>query len=88
MNRTLRENAGALQMPQVWGVYYDAERDLVLASDMNAGLWILRVTSYNQQPRRAKHGHGVGGPVPRIGHIGGADPPNRGVIKAAHHRRL
>jgi LVIVD repeat len=25
------------QMPQVWGVYYDAERDLVLASDMNTG---------------------------------------------------
>jgi hypothetical protein len=33
------------QMPQVWGVYYDAERDLVLASDMNTGLWILRVTA-------------------------------------------
>jgi hypothetical protein len=29
----------------VWGVYYDAERDLVLASDMNTGLWILRVTA-------------------------------------------
>jgi hypothetical protein len=26
-------------------VYYDAERDLVLASDMNTGLWILRVTT-------------------------------------------
>ena len=33
------------QMPQVWGVYYDAERDLVLVSDMNTGLWILRVTA-------------------------------------------
>jgi hypothetical protein len=33
------------QTPQVWGVYYDAERDLVLASDMNTGLWILRVTT-------------------------------------------
>jgi hypothetical protein len=33
------------QTPQVWGVYYDAERDLVLASDMNTGLWILRVTA-------------------------------------------
>jgi hypothetical protein len=32
------------QTPQVWGVYYDAERDLVLGSDMNSGLWILRVT--------------------------------------------
>ena len=33
------------QTPQVWGVYYDAERDLVLGSDMNTGLWILRVTA-------------------------------------------
>jgi hypothetical protein len=33
------------QMPQVWGVYYDAERDVVLASDMNTGLWILRVAA-------------------------------------------
>jgi hypothetical protein len=33
------------QMPQMWGVYYDAERDLVLGSDMNTGLWILRVTA-------------------------------------------
>ena len=33
------------QTAQVWGVYYDAERDLVLASDMNTGLWILRVTA-------------------------------------------
>jgi hypothetical protein len=32
-------------MPQVWRVYYDAERDLVLGSDMNTGLWILRVTA-------------------------------------------
>ncbi|MGH3369209.1 MAG: LVIVD repeat-containing protein, partial [Nocardioidaceae bacterium] len=33
------------QMPQMWGVYHDAERDLVLGSDMNTGLWILRVTA-------------------------------------------
>jgi len=26
-------------------VYHDAERDLVLGSDMNTGLWILRVTA-------------------------------------------
>jgi hypothetical protein len=32
------------QTPQVWGVYYDEARDLVLGSDMNTGLWILRVT--------------------------------------------
>ena len=29
---------------QVWGVAYEAERDLVYASDMNSGLWILRRT--------------------------------------------
>ena len=32
------------QTPQMWGVYFDEERDLVLGSDMNTGLWILRVT--------------------------------------------
>lgn len=32
------------QTPQMWGVVYDAERDLILGSDMNSGLWILRVT--------------------------------------------
>jgi hypothetical protein len=29
---------------QVWGVAYDEARDLVYASDMNSGLWILRRT--------------------------------------------
>jgi hypothetical protein len=29
---------------QVWGVAYEAERDLVYASDMNSGLWILERT--------------------------------------------
>jgi hypothetical protein len=29
---------------QVWGVAYEAGRDLVYASDMNSGLWILRRT--------------------------------------------
>ena len=29
---------------QVWGVVYEQERDLVYASDMNSGLWILRRT--------------------------------------------
>ena len=32
------------QTPQVWGVAYDEERDLIFASDMNSGLWILRRT--------------------------------------------
>jgi hypothetical protein len=29
---------------QVWGVAYDESTDLVYASDMNSGLWILRRT--------------------------------------------
>ncbi|MGH8895258.1 MAG: LVIVD repeat-containing protein [Actinomycetes bacterium] len=29
-------------VPIVWGVYIDRYRDLVLASDINSGLWILR----------------------------------------------
>jgi hypothetical protein len=29
---------------QVWGVAYDESRDLIFASDMNSGLWILRRT--------------------------------------------
>jgi hypothetical protein len=33
------------QTPQVWGVFFDEERDLVLGSDMNSGLWILEVTA-------------------------------------------
>lgn len=31
-------------VPLVWGVHLDRARDLVLASDMNSGLWILRPT--------------------------------------------
>jgi hypothetical protein len=30
--------------PQVWGVAYDAATDLIYASDMNSGLWILERT--------------------------------------------
>ena len=30
--------------PEVWGVVYDEVRDLIYASDMNSGLWILRRT--------------------------------------------
>ena len=32
------------QTPQVWGVAYDPARDLVFASDMNSGLWIVEQT--------------------------------------------
>jgi hypothetical protein len=28
--------------PEVWGVYLDRQRNLILASDMNSGLWILK----------------------------------------------
>ena len=31
------------EVPIVWGVYLDRHRNLVLASDINSGLWILRV---------------------------------------------
>ena len=31
-------------VPLVWGVYLDRDSDLVLASDLNSGLWILRPT--------------------------------------------
>jgi hypothetical protein len=30
------------RIPLVWGVYLDRRRNLVLASDINSGLWILR----------------------------------------------
>ncbi|HET7142840.1 MAG TPA: hypothetical protein VFI68_02365 [Anaerolineales bacterium] len=30
--------------PQIWGVAYDERTDLIYASDMNSGLWILRRT--------------------------------------------
>lgn len=29
-------------VPIVWGVYLDSQRNLVLASDINSGLWVLR----------------------------------------------
>lgn len=29
-------------VPIVWGVYLDRQRNLVLVSDINSGLWILR----------------------------------------------
>jgi hypothetical protein len=32
------------QTPQVWGVFVDKDTELVYASDMNTGLWILRRT--------------------------------------------
>jgi hypothetical protein len=30
--------------PEVWGVAYDAATELIYASDMNSGLWILQRT--------------------------------------------
>jgi hypothetical protein len=32
-------------IPIVWGVYLDRQRNVVLASDINSGLWILRPTA-------------------------------------------
>jgi len=46
--------SGRRDMPVVWGVY--PWKDLVLASDMNSGLWVFRVTA----DARAANGGGSG----------------------------
>jgi hypothetical protein len=33
--------------PLVWGVYLDSGHDLILASDMGSGLWIVRPKGLN-----------------------------------------
>jgi hypothetical protein len=44
-------------MPVVWGVY--PWKDMVLASDMNSGLWVFRVTA----DAKAPNGGGSGQPA-------------------------
>jgi hypothetical protein len=34
-------------VPMVWGVYLDSGQDLILASDMGGGLWIVRPKGLN-----------------------------------------
>jgi hypothetical protein len=48
---------GRRDMPVVWGVY--PWKDLVLASDMNSGLWVFRVTA----DAKAANGGGSGQPA-------------------------
>ena len=48
---------GRRDMPVVWGVY--PWKDLVLASDMNSGLWVFRVTA----DAKASNGGGSGQPA-------------------------
>jgi hypothetical protein len=48
---------GRRDMPVVWGVY--PWKDLVLASDMNSGLWVFRVTA----DAKAPNGGGSGQPA-------------------------
>jgi hypothetical protein len=35
-------------VPLVWGVFPDHDSDLVFASDINSGLWILRPTGLGE----------------------------------------
>jgi hypothetical protein len=49
---------GRRDMPMVWGVY--PWKDLVLASDMNSGLWVIRVTLDGKRADQAGSGSGSG----------------------------
>jgi hypothetical protein len=51
--------AGQRDMPLVWGVY--PWKGMVLASDMNSGLWIVRVTGDAAGGNGAGSGSGAGG---------------------------
>jgi hypothetical protein len=61
-------------MPVVWGVY--PWTDLVLASDMNSGLWVIRVTA--DAAGSSQGGSGAGGSgqaAPSRGAAPEPDPP-------------
>jgi hypothetical protein len=51
---------GRRDMPVVWGVH--PWKDLVLASDMNSGLWVFRVTDVAKQPNGGGSGSARPGP--------------------------
>jgi hypothetical protein len=56
---------GRRDMPVVWGVY--PWKDLVLASDMNSGLWVFRVTAEaagSSQGGSGPNGSGQAAPAP------------------------
>jgi hypothetical protein len=73
---------GRRDMPVVWGVY--PWKDLVLASDMNSGLWVLRVTAGARQPDGGGSGSGGQGsgqaatpaPDPATARTGDPGPPD------------
>jgi hypothetical protein len=65
---------GRRDMPVVWGVY--PWKDMVLASDMNSGLWIFRVTG------DAKGGNGSGSGSGGSGQAAPAPNPDRGASPA------
>ena len=67
---------GRRDMPLVWGVY--PWKDLVLASDMNSGLWIFRVTLDGRQADQGGSGSGPGS-----GSGAGAAPPATAAPDAA-----
>jgi hypothetical protein len=50
---------GRRDMPVVWGVF--PWKDHVLASDMNSGLWVFRVTADAKAPNGGGSGQGSGG---------------------------
>jgi hypothetical protein len=63
---------GRRDMPVVWGVF--PWKDMVLASDMNSGLWVFRVTGNAE----AKKGDGPGGPAPTPTPVPEATEPGPG----------
>jgi hypothetical protein len=73
---------GRRDMPVVWGVH--PWKDLVLASDMNSGLWVLRVTAGAGQPDGGGSGSGGQGsgqaatpaPDPATARTGDPGPPD------------
>jgi hypothetical protein len=65
---------GRRDMPVVWGVH--PWKDLVLASDMNSGLWIFRVTLDGRSADRAGSGSGSGS-------SSASEPPATSVPNAA-----
>jgi hypothetical protein len=65
---------GRRDMPVVWGVY--PWKDLVLASDMNSGLWVIRVTADTARSDQGGSGSGGSGQaVPGRGAAPGPEPP-------------
>jgi hypothetical protein len=76
---------GRRDMPVVWGVF--PWKDLVLASDMNSGLWVFRVTAGAKAPNGGGSGSAPGGsgaapaqPAPQAAPDPATDPGGPGVV--------